>query len=63
MTRHTDEASWVLGLHAVKSALTQGTAVAELLVDVKRRDDRIKEVLDLAHRAGIKCRQDRKSVV
>ncbi|MCU7859494.1 MAG: 23S rRNA (guanosine(2251)-2'-O)-methyltransferase RlmB, partial [Candidatus Thiodiazotropha sp. (ex Lucinoma kastoroae)] len=57
MTRYTDEASWVLGLHAVKSALTQGTAVAELLVDAKRQDDRIKEVLDLAHRAGIKCRQ------
>ncbi|MCU7871961.1 MAG: 23S rRNA (guanosine(2251)-2'-O)-methyltransferase RlmB [Candidatus Thiodiazotropha sp. (ex Lucinoma borealis)] len=57
MTRYTDEASWVLGLHAVKSALTQGTAVAELLVDAKRQDDRIKEVLELAHRVGIKCRQ------
>ncbi|MCU7922577.1 MAG: 23S rRNA (guanosine(2251)-2'-O)-methyltransferase RlmB [Candidatus Thiodiazotropha sp. (ex Dulcina madagascariensis)] len=53
----SEEASWILGLHPVRSALKQGTAVAELLVDAKRRDGRIKEVLDLAHAAGVKCRQ------
>ncbi|MCU7906379.1 MAG: 23S rRNA (guanosine(2251)-2'-O)-methyltransferase RlmB [Candidatus Thiodiazotropha sp. (ex Epidulcina cf. delphinae)] len=52
----SEEASWILGLHPVRSALKQGTAIVELLVDAKRRDGRIKEVLDLAQAAGIKCR-------
>ncbi|MEW8287867.1 MAG: 23S rRNA (guanosine(2251)-2'-O)-methyltransferase RlmB [Candidatus Thiodiazotropha endolucinida] len=51
----SDNHAWVMGLHAVKSALQQSEGVEELLVDSKRRDDRIKEIVGLAETAGIPC--------
>ena len=50
-----DQHAWILGLHAVKAALQQKTAVEELLVDAGRRDGRIREIISLAEAAGIKC--------
>jgi 23S rRNA (guanosine2251-2'-O)-methyltransferase len=49
--------SWILGLHAVKAALKQGTQVTELLVDAARQDKRIKEILELADGVGVKWRR------
>jgi 23S rRNA (guanosine2251-2'-O)-methyltransferase len=48
-----DSEAWVLGLHAVKSALLRQGGAEELLVDAKRRDGRVKEILELAEKAGI----------
>jgi 23S rRNA (guanosine2251-2'-O)-methyltransferase len=48
-----DSQAWVLGLHAVKSALLRQGGAEELLVDAKRRDGRVKEILELAEKAGI----------
>ncbi len=53
----SDTQAWVLGLHAVKSALQRQGGVEELLVDAKRRDGRIKEILELAEKAGIPWRR------
>lgn len=51
----SDNQVWVLGLHAVKSVLQRKDGAEELLVDSKRRDDRIKEILALAETAGVPC--------
>ncbi|MEW8028964.1 MAG: 23S rRNA (guanosine(2251)-2'-O)-methyltransferase RlmB [Candidatus Thiodiazotropha sp.] len=51
----SDRQAWVLGLHAVRSALQRSGEAEQLLVDSKRRDDRIKEILELAETAGIPC--------
>ncbi|MET0069034.1 MAG: 23S rRNA (guanosine(2251)-2'-O)-methyltransferase RlmB [Candidatus Thiodiazotropha sp.] len=53
----SDTHAWVLGLHAVKSALRRQGDVEELLLDANRRDGRIKEILDLAEKAGIPWKQ------
>jgi 23S rRNA (guanosine2251-2'-O)-methyltransferase len=49
--------AWVLGLHAVKSALKRKDGAEQLLVDAKRKDGRIKEILELAEIAGIPCQR------
>ncbi|MES9992321.1 MAG: 23S rRNA (guanosine(2251)-2'-O)-methyltransferase RlmB [Candidatus Thiodiazotropha sp.] len=53
----SDSQAWVLGLHAVKSALQRQGSAQELLIDGKRRDARIKEILELAEIAGIPWQQ------
>jgi 23S rRNA (guanosine2251-2'-O)-methyltransferase len=53
----SDQRSWILGHHAVKAALQQNRAVEELLVDVARNDSRIREVVSLAERVGVRCRK------
>ncbi|MES9945546.1 MAG: 23S rRNA (guanosine(2251)-2'-O)-methyltransferase RlmB [Candidatus Thiodiazotropha sp.] len=53
----SDDQTWVLGLHAVKSALQRKDGAEELLVDSKRQDGRIKEILELAETAGIPCQR------
>jgi 23S rRNA (guanosine2251-2'-O)-methyltransferase len=51
----SDKQAWVVGLHAVKSALQKPGEAKELLVESKRRDGRITEILALAETAGIPC--------
>ncbi|MEW8508286.1 MAG: 23S rRNA (guanosine(2251)-2'-O)-methyltransferase RlmB [Candidatus Thiodiazotropha sp.] len=53
----SESQAWVLGLHAVKAALRQQGGAEELLVDAKRRDGRIKEILEIAETAGIPWHQ------
>ncbi|MES9970128.1 MAG: 23S rRNA (guanosine(2251)-2'-O)-methyltransferase RlmB [Candidatus Thiodiazotropha sp.] len=52
-----EDRTWVLGLHAVKSALQREDGAEELLLDSKRQDGRIKEILALAETAGIPCQR------
>jgi 23S rRNA (guanosine2251-2'-O)-methyltransferase len=51
----SDNQAWVVGLHAVKSALQKSGVAEQLLVDSKRRDGRIREILELAQTAGVPC--------
>ncbi|MGD9171370.1 MAG: 23S rRNA (guanosine(2251)-2'-O)-methyltransferase RlmB [Candidatus Thiodiazotropha sp.] len=51
----SDTQAWVVGLHAVKSALQQAHRAQELLIDSRRRDGRIQEILELAETAGVPC--------
>ncbi len=51
------ETQLIIGLHAVRTALKHGDAVTEILLESRRRDARIKEVLNLARQAGLKPRQ------
>jgi 23S rRNA (guanosine2251-2'-O)-methyltransferase len=48
---------WIFGLHAVRSALQHPGRLAEIWMDGARRDQRAKEVLNLASNAGVKLRQ------
>jgi 23S rRNA (guanosine2251-2'-O)-methyltransferase len=51
----SDKEAWVVGIHAVKSVLRRSGEAEQLLVDSKRRDGRIKEILKLAQAAGVPC--------
>ena len=51
------ESGWIFGLHAVSSALQRPERLLEVLVDEKRRDRRIEELLRLAGEGGVKLRQ------
>jgi len=48
------KAHWVAGIHAVRTALKHGAGrVQEILLDAKRRDRRLKSLLDEARKLGV----------
>lgn len=47
----------VMGMHAVEAALEQGSAVLEVLIDPRRHDARMQQIISAAERAGIKIRR------
>ncbi|MEJ2402777.1 MAG: 23S rRNA (guanosine(2251)-2'-O)-methyltransferase RlmB [Candidatus Thiodiazotropha sp.] len=47
--------AWILGLHAVKAALSREHHARELWVDAGRQDQRVREILNLAEQAGVPC--------
>ncbi|MET0029733.1 MAG: 23S rRNA (guanosine(2251)-2'-O)-methyltransferase RlmB [Candidatus Thiodiazotropha sp.] len=49
--------AWILGLHAVKAALSGDHHARELWVDAGRQDQRVREILTLAEQAGIACQR------
>lgn len=56
MTRSGRQSSgqWVAGIHAVRTVLKHGAGrVQEILLDAKRKDRRLKPLLDEARRAGV----------
>lgn len=55
---------WVAGIHAVRTALKHGAReVSELLVDTRRQDRRLKQLLDEAKQAGVSITpSDRKTL-
>lgn len=53
----TQERDWIFGLHAVRSALQHPNRLTEVLMDAGRRDQRTREIADLAAESGIRLRQ------
>ncbi|MET0065692.1 MAG: 23S rRNA (guanosine(2251)-2'-O)-methyltransferase RlmB [Candidatus Thiodiazotropha sp.] len=49
--------AWILGLHAVKAALSRDHHARELWLDAARQDQRVREILSLAERSGLACRR------
>jgi 23S rRNA (guanosine2251-2'-O)-methyltransferase len=47
----------IVGIHSVLAALTQGNTVAEVRIDARRRDRRIREIVDAASSSGVPLRQ------
>jgi 23S rRNA (guanosine2251-2'-O)-methyltransferase len=53
----SQDSDLIFGLHTVRSALRHPNRLAEVLVDGGRRDQRMRELVELAEQSGVKLRR------